>query len=85
MATVTRNSAGYEFSGPSSVGKQLVNGFQREHSLLCEPSPDPDFRFIRFGTPEENCLLEKLVADVRAREPGITRSPSQFKRHVAKS
>ena len=31
-----------------------------------------DYRFIRLGSPEQNLLLGKLVADVRARDPEIT-------------
>jgi hypothetical protein len=72
MAKVTRRSTGYEFAGLSAVGMRLVNEFQRRHSLLCEPSSQPDFRFIRLGSLEQNLLLGELVAKVRAEDPDAT-------------
>jgi hypothetical protein len=72
MATVTRNSAGVEFVGLSSVGMHLVNEFQRYHPELCVPSQTPSYRFIRHGSLEQNVELGKLVADVRARDPEPT-------------
>ena len=75
MARVFQLSTGYEFVHLSRVGMQLVNEFQRLHPHLCNPSLEPDFRFIRFGSPEENSLLDKLVADVLARDPEILWKP----------
>ena len=43
---------------------RLVNEFQRHHPPLCKPSQQPDFRFIRVGSQEQNLQLEKLIADV---------------------
>ena len=77
MAKVTENSGGYEFSGLSAVGMRLVNEFQRHHSELCMPSEVPSYRYIRRGSPKQTLLLEKLVADVRARDPEPT--PATFK------
>ena len=75
MATVTRNSAGFEFVGLSSVGMHLVNEFQRYHPELCVPSQNPNYRFIRHGSLEQNVELGKLIADVRARDPEPTLPP----------
>lgn len=69
MAKVINMSTGYEFAGLSAVGKRLVNEFQRQHPLLCRPSAQPSDRFIYLGSPEQNLLLKKLVADVAARDP----------------
>jgi hypothetical protein len=69
MAKVTRRSTGYEFAGLSAVGMRLVNEFQRRHSVLCEPCSQPDFRFIRLGSLEQNLRLGELVAKVRAEDP----------------
>ena len=77
MAKVTKNSGGHEFTGLSAVGMRLVNEFQRYHPELCMPSSNPSYRFIRLGSPEQNVLLGKLVADVRARDPEPT--PQTFK------
>jgi hypothetical protein len=68
MAKVTRRSTGYEFAGMSAVALRLVNEFQQRHSLLCEPSSQPDFRFIRLGSLQQNLLLGELVANVRAED-----------------
>jgi hypothetical protein len=69
MAKVTRWPTGYEFAGMSEIGLRLVNEFQQRHSLLCEPSSQPDFRFIRLGSLQQNLLLGELVAKVRAEDP----------------
>jgi hypothetical protein len=84
MAIVTRYSIGYEFSGLSLVGMRLVNEFQRQYPQLCEPSLYPNFRFIRFGKPEQNCLLEKLVDNVRAGDPEMALSPSRRRPYVTR-
>jgi hypothetical protein len=77
MAKVIERSNGYEFVGLSAIGMRLVNEFQRQHPLLCVPSSEPDYRFIRRGSPQQNLLLEKLVAVVIARDPDI--KPPKFK------
>lgn len=69
MARVIKNSTGYAFAGLSAVGMRLVNDFQRHHSLLCEPSSQPNFRFIRIGSPEQNRLLGELIARVKIEDP----------------
>ena len=68
MATVTPMSVGYEFADLNAVGKRLVNAFQRLHPLLCNPSPQPSYRYIRLGSSEQNLELRKLVIDVIARD-----------------
>jgi len=80
MAKVTRVPNGYEFSGLSRIGMRLVNEFQRQFPLLCAPTPEPDFRFIHVGSPEQTRLLEKLVAEVRRLDPEPTSPP--FKRRA---
>jgi hypothetical protein len=77
MAKVTKMSNGYEFSGLSGIGMRLVNEFQRQFPWLSVPCSEPNFRFIRIGSSEENILLGKLVADVKARDPELT--PPTFK------
>jgi hypothetical protein len=72
MAKVTKRSTGYEFAGLSGVGMRLVNEFQRHHSLLCVPSSQPDFRFIRLGSPEQNRLLGELIARVNVEDSDPT-------------
>lgn len=54
MAKVIKRSNGYEFVGLSTVGMQIVNEFQRQHPSLCEPTSEPDYRFIREGSREES-------------------------------
>ena len=49
MAKVIKRSNGYEFVGLSTVGMRMVNEFQRQHPSLCEPTSEPDYRFIRQG------------------------------------
>ena len=71
MAKVIRVPDGYEFVGLSRIGMRLVNEFQRHHPLLCKPSQEPDFRFIRLGSPEQNLRLERLIAEVRAKDPEL--------------
>lgn len=68
MATVTPMSVGYEFADLNAVGKRLVNEFQRLHPLLCKPSPQPSYRYIRLGSSEQNLELRKLVINVIARD-----------------
>jgi hypothetical protein len=69
MAKVTKMSNGYDFAGLCTVGKRIVNEFQRHHPLLCKPSPQPSHRFVYLGSPEQNLLVERLVADVLALDP----------------
>ena len=82
MAKVTKNSGGHEFTGLSAVGMRLVNEFQRYHPELCMPSSNPSYRYMRLGSPEQNLLVEKLVADVRARDPETKPTPLTFKTRV---
>jgi len=77
MAKVIKRSNGYEFVGLSEVGMRLVNDFQRHHPMLCEPSPEPDFRFICLGSPQQSLQLGNLVAKVLADDPEPT--PPMFK------
>jgi hypothetical protein len=77
MARVTRVPNGYEFSGLSGIGMRLVNEFQRQFPMQCVPSSEPNHRVIHLGSPVQNRFLEKLVAEVRARDPEPT--PPQFK------
>jgi len=77
MATAAKNSCGYEFTGLSAVGMRLVNEFQRSHPELCKPSSEPSYRYIRQGSSEQNLLLEKLVSDIRLRDPDATPHRSQ--------
>jgi len=69
MARVTKRSNGYAFAGLNAAGMRLVNEFQRHHSLICEPSSQPDFRFIRLGSPEQNRILGELIARVKIEDP----------------
>ncbi len=69
MAKVIKSSNGYEFVGLSTVGMRLVNEFQRQHPSLCEPTSEPDYRFIREGSPEERVQLGRLVVQVLAKDP----------------
>lgn len=69
MAKVTKRSNGYAFAGLGTIGMRLVNEFQRYHPLLCEPSSNPDFRFIRLGSPIQNRVLAVLIARVRVEDP----------------
>jgi hypothetical protein len=69
MAKVIKRSNGYEFVGLSTIGMRIVNEFQRQHPSLCEPTSDPDYRFIRQGSPEESVQLERLVVQVLANDP----------------
>jgi len=69
MAKVINRSHGYEFVGLSAVGMQIVNEFQRQHPSLCNPTSDPDYRFVRQGSPEECAQLERLVVQVLSKDP----------------
>ena len=69
MAKVIKRSNGYEFVGLSTVGMRIVNEFQRQHPSLCEPTSEPDYRFIREGAPEERVQLGRLVVQVLANDP----------------
>jgi hypothetical protein len=71
MATVLKSGRGYEFAALSTIGRRLVNEFQRAHPELCVPSSEPSYRYIREGSEEQNLLIEKLVSDVQARDPVI--------------
>jgi len=66
MANVTKTSTGYIFDRLNADGLKLVNEFQRQHPRLCEPSSEPTFRFIRYGSAEDNHALGQLIAKVRA-------------------
>ena len=77
MARVIKLSTGYEFSGLSASGMRLVNEFQRNHPQLCTPSPEPTYRFIRYGSSQQNLQLEKLAADVETRDADV--KPPPFK------
>ncbi len=66
MVTVVRTSTGYIFERLNAAGMKLVNEFQRQYPQLCEPSSEPTFRFIRYGSAEDNHALGKLIARVRA-------------------
>lgn len=68
MAQVFRVSDGYEFVRLSAIGMRLVNEFQRHYPHLCKPAEQPNFRYIRLGSPTENLELERLVADVLSRD-----------------
>jgi hypothetical protein len=68
MANVTKTSTGYIFERLNAAGMKLVNEFQRQHPLLCEPSSEPTFRFIRCGSAEDNHALGWLIAKVRAND-----------------
>ena len=69
MAKVIKRSKGYEFVGLSPIGMRLVNEFQRQHPTLCEPTSEPDYRFIRQGSSEEIAELGRLVVQVLANDP----------------
>ena len=69
MAKVIKRSNGYEFVGLSRVGMRIVNEFQRQHPSLCEPTSEPDYRFIREGSSEESGQLERLAVQVLAHDP----------------
>ncbi len=85
MAKVTKNSRGYEFTELSLVGMRLVNEFQRHHPQLCEPTSQPRYRYIRLGSTEQNLVLEKLAADVTARDPEPEPTPPSFKTRARQS
>ena len=69
MAQIFRVPDGYEFVRLSTIGMRLVNEFQRHHPHLCKPTVEPDFRYIRLGSPEQAVELEKLVVRVRTHDP----------------
>ena len=69
MAKVIKRSNGYEFVGLSRIGMQIVNEFQRQHPSLCEPTSEPEYRFIRHGSSEENIQLGRLAVRVLANDP----------------
>lgn len=69
MAKVYKTAGGYQFAGLSTTGMRLVNEFQRHYPHLCEPTQEPNLRFVRLGSPEQNLKLGKLIADVRAHDP----------------
>ena len=72
MGQVNRVGVGYEFVELSTIGKRLVNEFQRHHPHLCLPSPDPSYRYVRRGSPEENVQLGKLIGQIRALDSETT-------------
>jgi hypothetical protein len=69
MAKVIKRSNGYEFVGLSTIGMQIVNEFQKQHPSLCEPTSEPNYRFIREGSPEERVQLGRLAVQVLAKDP----------------
>ena len=71
MAKVIKRANGYEFVGLTTVGMRIVNEFQRQHPSLCEPTSEPDYRFIREGSPEERVQLGRLVVQVLANDPDL--------------
>jgi hypothetical protein len=79
MAKVIKKANGYEFVGLTTVGMRIVNEFQRKHPSLCEPTSEPDYRFIREGTPKECAQLERLVVQVLANDPD--RPPQSLTTH----
>jgi hypothetical protein len=83
MGQVNRVGAGCEFVELNAIGKRLVNEFQRQHPHLCFPSPDPSYRYIRRGFPEENVKLERLIDEIRARDLQPTTVVLQFARRKA--
>jgi hypothetical protein len=83
MGQVNTAGAGYEFLELSAVGKRLVNEFQRHYSHLCLPSPDPSYRYIRRGSPEENVQLGRLIGQIRALDPETTSFVLQFAQRKA--
>jgi len=48
---------------------RILNEFQRQHPSLCEPTSEPDYRFIHEGSPEESAQLERLAVQVLANDP----------------
>ena len=40
---------------------------------------NPEYRYVRLGSPKQNSLLEKLVADVTDRDPEPRPATSTFK------
>ena len=48
---------------------RIVNEFQKKHPQLCEPTSEPDYRFICEGSPEESVQLERLVVKVLTKDP----------------
>ena len=81
MARVFRVPDGYQFVRLSSIGKQLVNEFQRHHPKLVEPVEEPGSRFIHLGSAEQNLELEELVANVLKRDPESVWEPKPPRRH----
>jgi hypothetical protein len=75
MARVFRHPEGYQFVHLTKIGMQLVNEFQRHHPRLCMPTPEPETRFIRFGSAEQTLQLGMLVTEVLARDPEIEWQP----------
>lgn len=69
MAQVTNFSTGYAFTNLSAVGRKMLNDFQRHYPLLFKPSSELSCRYVRSGSPEENSLIRRLIADVIARDP----------------
>ena len=76
MARVFKAKDGYEFVHLSRIGMRLVNEFQRHNPNLCKPTEQPDYRYIRCGSQEQNRLLETLVVEVLQRDPEIQWKPS---------
>lgn len=84
MAKITKMSTGYEFADMSAIGMRLVNEFQRLYPLLCVPSPHPDYRFIRHGSPEQNRVLAALVVRVKVEDPEPTSALSRTHRRLSR-
>jgi hypothetical protein len=79
MAHVTNFSSGYAFTNLGAVGRRLLNDFQRHYPLLCKPSSELSYRYVRSGSPAENSLIRNLIADVIARDQEPKQRPSPFK------
>jgi len=69
MAKVIKRSDGYEFVGLSTAGMRIVNEFQRQHPSLCEPTSEPDYRFIHERVHRGKCPIGE------ARCAGISERP----------
>ena len=78
MAKIVRVPNGYVLAGLTKIGMRLVNEFQRYHPLLCKPAQQPDLRFIRVGSLEQNLQLEKLIANILSLDRENQPKPKPF-------
>lgn len=79
MATIRKVPNGYEFRNLSAAGVRMVNEFQRLYPAHCKPALRPDLRVIWVGSSEQSRMLEKLVADIRVRDPEVKAHFQRFK------